>query len=137
MRERHVNLHDASHLTGRDGSSLFAAKWASPSVPLCDLSDGGQPPPFVAAPLAASAVSGGGRWSLERVDDSNAFELVESRHVLGVEDLDSRFDTCRDNQGVPQRRPARDVQLLGAGQVGGGWQDERQQILDSASRFQA
>ena len=67
---------------------------------------------------------------LERVDDSNALEVVESRHVFGVEDLHAHLDTCRDNQGVPQRRPTRDVQLLGAGQVGCGRQDEWQQILE-------
>lgn len=64
----------------------------------------------------------------ERVDDANALEVIESRHVLGVEDLYPGFDTRRDNQGVPKRRPMRDMELLRARQGVVGWQDERQQI---------
>jgi hypothetical protein len=65
---------------------------------------------------------------LERVDDANALEVFESRQVLRVQNLNASFDTCREDQGVPERRSSREMEFLGAGQVAVGGQDERQKI---------
>ena len=64
----------------------------------------------------------------EGVDDADALEVVESRQVFGVQSVDTSFGTRRDNQGVPQRRPSREMELPGARQVAIRWQLKRQEI---------
>lgn len=67
---------------------------------------------------------------LERVDDANALEVVESRHVLRVEDLHVGFDTRRENQGVPQRCSTPDMKRLRVDKIPLGRENKRQQILE-------
>jgi hypothetical protein len=69
---------------------------------------------------------------LERVDDANALEVFESGQILRVQNLNASFDTCRHDQGVPERRSSREMEFLGAGQVAVGGQDERQKIPELA-----
>jgi hypothetical protein len=66
------------------------------------------------------------------VDDANALEVFESGQVLQVQNLNASFDTCREDQGVPERRSTREMEFLRPGQIAVGGQDERQKIPELA-----
>jgi hypothetical protein len=56
-------------------------------------------------------------WLLERVDDADAVEIIEARQVFGIERLDAGFDTCSENEGVPEGGSSGEMELFGASQV--------------------
>jgi len=74
---------------------------------------GGPTAPWSSVPLL------GPLWPrlLERVDDADVLEVGESWQVLRVKRACTSFHARRDDQGIPQRRSSREMELFRASQV--------------------